>query len=86
MWNKLALKTAAWEATFMQRIMFNKWNVEAPEEMRTKHSVQTHRTPDDILKKISGEPGTRSPWPKNPFFKKVYDSQSMRAMCDSHSH
>ena len=82
-WKKLApdlqqiMKTAAWEATFMQRIMFNKWNVEALEEMRTKHGVQTHRTPDDILKKIleTWDEIAKEEETKNPFFKKVYDSQ-----------
>lgn len=82
-WKNLApdlqqiLKTAAWEATFMQRIMFNKWNVEALEELRTKHGVQTHRTPEDILKKIleTWDEIAKEEEAKSPFFKKVYDSQ-----------
>ena len=82
-WKKLApdlqqmLKTAAWEATFMQRINTNKWNVEALEELRTKHGVQTHRTPDDILKKIleTWDEIAKEEEAKSPFFKKVYDSQ-----------
>ena len=65
----------------MQRILTNKWNVEALEEMRTKHGVQTHRTPDDILKKIleTWDEIAKEEEAKNPFFKKVYDSQKAYA-------
>ena len=75
------LKTAAWEATFMQRLLFNKMNVEALEEMRTKHGVQIHRTPDDILRKIleTWDQIATEEEAKNPFFKKVYDSQKAYA-------
>ncbi|MET0569418.1 MAG: TRAP transporter substrate-binding protein [Hyphomicrobiaceae bacterium] len=82
-WKKLTpdlqqiLKTAAWEATVMQRLLFNKLNVEALEELRTKHGVQTHRTPDDILKKIleTWDQIAKEEEAKSPFFKKVYESQ-----------
>lgn len=75
------LKTASWEATVMQRLLFNVGNVEALAEIKGKHGVTVHRTPDDILKKIlevwdqlaAEEVG------KNAFFKKVYDSQKAYA-------
>jgi len=61
----------------MQRLLFNKLNVEALEELRTKHGVQTHRTPDDILKKIleTWDQIAKEEEAKSPFFKKVYESQ-----------
>ncbi|MDX2159235.1 MAG: TRAP transporter substrate-binding protein [Hyphomicrobiaceae bacterium] len=71
------MKTAAWEATVMQRLVTNRENVVALEELRTKHGVQTHRTPDDILKKIleTWDQLAAEETKKNAFFKKVYDSQ-----------
>ena len=71
------MKTAAWEATVMQRLLFNTGNVEALHEMRTKHGVTTHRTPDEILKKIleHWDLLATEESAKSPFFKKVYDSQ-----------
>jgi len=71
------MKTAAWEATIMMRLNFNRLNVEALEELRTKHGVTTHRTPDDILKKVleTWDQIAKEEETKNPFFKKVYDSQ-----------
>ena len=71
------LKSAAWEATVMQRLVFNTANVEALAELRAKHGVTTHRTPDDILKKIleTWDQLAKEEEAKNPFFKKVYDSQ-----------
>lgn len=82
-WNKLGpdiqamMKTAAWEATFMQRVIFNMANVEALAEMKSKHGVTVHRTPDDILKKIleTWDAMAAEEVNKNAFFKKVYDSQ-----------
>jgi TRAP-type mannitol/chloroaromatic compound transport system substrate-binding protein len=82
-WKKLTpdvqqiMKTTAWEATFAQRIIFNKLNVEAIEELKTKHGVTIHRTPDDVLKKIleTWDQIAQEEVAKNPFFKKVYDSQ-----------
>ena len=82
-WNKMPpdqqqiMKTAAWEATVMQRLQTNLWNVDAMEELKGKHGVTIHRTPDDILRK------TLETWDqmvieesaKNPFFKKVTESQ-----------
>ena len=86
-WKKLSpdlqqiMKTAAWEATVMQRLQTNLWNVDALKELTTKHGVTVHRTPDDIMMK------TLEVWDqlvaeevvKNPFFKKVWESQKAYA-------
>jgi TRAP-type mannitol/chloroaromatic compound transport system substrate-binding protein len=71
------MRTAAWEASIMSRLNFNKWNVEALEELRSKHGVTIHRTPDEILKKIleTWDEIAKAEEAKNPFFKKVLDSQ-----------
>ena len=82
-WKKLSpdlqqiMKTAAWEATVMQRLQTNLWNVDAMEELKTKHGVTIHRTPDDILNKIleTWDQMVIDESAKNPFFKKVSDSQ-----------
>ncbi|HEX4893615.1 MAG TPA: TRAP transporter substrate-binding protein [Hyphomicrobiaceae bacterium] len=82
-WKKLSpdlqqiARTAIWEATVMQRLNQNVWNVDALKELREKHGVTTHRTPDDILKKIleTWDQLAKEEEAKNPFFKKVYDSQ-----------
>lgn len=71
------MKTAAWEASVMQRLITNVQNVEALEEMQSKHGVTVHRTPDDILKKIleTWDEIAKVESEKSPFFKKVYESQ-----------
>jgi TRAP-type mannitol/chloroaromatic compound transport system substrate-binding protein len=82
-WKKLTpdvqqiMKTASWEATMMQRLRTNLWNVEALDELQNKHGVKVHRTPDDILHKIleTWDEIAKSEEEKNPFFKKVYASQ-----------
>jgi TRAP-type mannitol/chloroaromatic compound transport system substrate-binding protein len=82
-WKKLSpdlqqiMHTAAWEATFRSQTMLNKLNADALDELRTKHGVNVHRTPDDILKKIleTWDQIAKDEEAKNPFFKKVYDSQ-----------
>jgi TRAP-type mannitol/chloroaromatic compound transport system substrate-binding protein len=61
-------------------IWWAKWqrqNADAIKEMQEKHGVRILRTPPDILlaflaewDKLAGEEGA-----KNPFFKKVHDSQ-----------
>jgi TRAP-type mannitol/chloroaromatic compound transport system substrate-binding protein len=69
---------AATLATFVQwGIRWQKQNADAIEEMRTKHGVQLLRTPPDILiefmktwDKMAAEEAA-----KDPFFKKVYESQ-----------
>ena len=75
------IKTVASE-TFL--IWWSKWqkqNAEALAELRTKHGVQVLRTPPDILiaflrewDKLAAEESA-----KNPFFKKVHDSQKAYA-------
>ena len=82
-WRKLPpdvqqiMVTATWEATVMQRLRTNLWNVEALEELQSKHGVKVHRTPDAILKKIleTWDEIAKAGGAKNPFFKKVYASQ-----------
>jgi TRAP-type mannitol/chloroaromatic compound transport system substrate-binding protein len=82
-WDKLPadlreiMKGASWEATVMQRLTTNLLNVTALEELTTKHAVQVHKTPDDILTKIleTWDGIAKDEEAKNPFFKKVYDSQ-----------
>jgi TRAP-type mannitol/chloroaromatic compound transport system substrate-binding protein len=82
-WKKLApeqreiILTAATEATFRSQTINNKRNAEALIELREKHGVNVQRTPDDILKKIleSWDQIAKEEEAKNPFFKKVYDSQ-----------
>jgi TRAP-type mannitol/chloroaromatic compound transport system substrate-binding protein len=86
-WNKMSpdhqqiMKTAAWEATVMQRLQTNLWNVDAMAELTSKHGVTIHRTPDDILSKIleTWDKMVEEESAKNPFFKKVSDSQKAYA-------
>jgi TRAP-type mannitol/chloroaromatic compound transport system substrate-binding protein len=86
-WNKLPpdhqqiLKTAAWEATVMQRLQTNLWNHDALQELTTKHGVTLHRTPDDILKKIleTWDKMVEEESAKSAFFKKVNESQKSYA-------
>jgi TRAP-type mannitol/chloroaromatic compound transport system substrate-binding protein len=82
-WEKLSpdlqevLKAASLEATIHSAVALNKANAAALRELRDKHNVQIGRTPNDILL------GMLKVWDKlaqqeadrNPFFKKVYDSQ-----------
>jgi TRAP-type mannitol/chloroaromatic compound transport system substrate-binding protein len=82
-WKKLTpdmreiIVSAAWEATFRSQTIANKKNAEALIELREKHGVNIQRTPDDILNKIlaSWDQIAKEEEAKNPFFKKVYDSQ-----------
>ena len=86
-WNKMPadqqqiMKTAAWEATVMQRLQTNLWNVDAMKELTEKHGVTIHRTPDDILKNIlaTWDKMVEEESAKNAFFKKVSDSQKAYA-------
>ena len=74
---KQIINSSAWEATFRQQVLFNKLNAEAVIELTTKHGVTIHRTPDEILTKIlqAWDEIAAAEVAKNPFFKKVYDSQ-----------
>jgi TRAP-type mannitol/chloroaromatic compound transport system substrate-binding protein len=82
-WKKLTpdlqaiIQAATWEATFKNEMLLQKLNGDALEELRTKHGVKIERTPDDILKKTleAWDEIAKAESEKNPFFKKVYDSQ-----------
>jgi len=69
--------SAAWEATFRSQTILNKLNADALEELQTKHGVKIQRTPEDIMRKIleTWDEIAKEEEGKNPFFKKVYDSQ-----------
>jgi TRAP-type mannitol/chloroaromatic compound transport system substrate-binding protein len=82
-WEKLApefqeiIRAATLEATIASAVALNKANAAALKELREKHNVQIGRTPNDILlgmlkvwDKIAAQEADR-----NPFFKKVYESQ-----------
>lgn len=82
-WNKLPedmkeiIQSAAWEATMRSQIVSNKLNADALVELRTKHGVNIERTPADIMPKIlaAWDEIAKAEEAKNPYFKKVYDSQ-----------
>ena len=72
-----AVRSAATETFLRWWVRWQKQNADAIEEMRTKHGTQMLRTPPAILidflktwDKIAAEESA-----KNPFFKKVFDSQ-----------
>jgi len=72
-----AIRSAATETFLRWWVKWQKQNAEAIEEMRTKHGTVILRTPPDILiaflkawDEIAAEESA-----KNPFFKKVLDSQ-----------
>jgi TRAP-type mannitol/chloroaromatic compound transport system substrate-binding protein len=82
-WDRLSpdlqeiIKAATLEATINSAIALNKANATALKDLQEKHNVQIGRTPDEILigilkawDKIAQQEADR-----NPFFKKVYESQ-----------
>jgi TRAP-type mannitol/chloroaromatic compound transport system substrate-binding protein len=71
------IKSAAFEATVRAYLTTNLKNGNAVKELREKHGVTVHRTPDDILKKTleAWDQIAKDEEAKNPFFKKVLDSQ-----------
>jgi TRAP-type mannitol/chloroaromatic compound transport system substrate-binding protein len=71
------MQAAAWEATFRSQTISNKLNAEALVELQQKYGVKIERTPQDILVKIlqSWDQIAKEEEAKNPFFKKVYESQ-----------
>jgi TRAP-type mannitol/chloroaromatic compound transport system substrate-binding protein len=71
------VKAAALESTIRAHLTTNLKNANAVTELREKHGVKVQRTPDDILKKTleSWDQIAKDEEAKNPFFKKVYDSQ-----------
>ena len=64
-------------ATFRSQTITNKLNAEALKELREKYGVTIERTPEDILRKTleAWDQIAKEESEKNPFFKKVYDSQ-----------
>jgi TRAP-type mannitol/chloroaromatic compound transport system substrate-binding protein len=71
------IKSAANEAFLIWWAKWQKQNADAVKEMQEKHGVQVLRTPAEILRlflkkwdELAAEEGA-----KNPFFKKVHDSQ-----------
>jgi TRAP-type mannitol/chloroaromatic compound transport system substrate-binding protein len=82
-WKKLPpdqqsiMTTTANEATLRSAQILNKLNAEALKELTEKHGVKVETTPPDILKKIleSWDEIATTESAKNPFFKKVYESQ-----------
>jgi TRAP-type mannitol/chloroaromatic compound transport system substrate-binding protein len=82
-WNGLSkehqelIKSATLEATLRSLLTTNFKNANAVTEMREKHGVNVQRTPDDVLKKtLEGwDQVAKEEEAKNPFFKKVYESQ-----------
>lgn len=82
-WKKLSpdlqgiMQTAANESTLRSAQVLNKLNAEALKEMTEKHGVKVEKTPPDILTNIlkAWDEIAKVEYEKNPFFKKVYDSQ-----------
>ena len=82
-WKKLSpelqgiMQTTASEATMRSAQRLNRLNADAIKELTEKHGVKIEKTPDDILKKIlvAWDEIAAVEVAKNPFFKKVYDSQ-----------
>lgn len=83
LWKSLApdlraiIEAATWEATFKNEMLLHKLNAAALKELREKHNVKIERTPDDILRKTleAWDAIAKAEEERNPFFKKVYDSQ-----------
>ena len=82
-WNGLSrehqeiIRTAALEATLRSILAINFRNGAAVAELREKHGVTVHRSPEDILKKTleAWDQIAREEEARNPFFRKVYASQ-----------
>lgn len=68
---------AATESILRSQVSKDRLDAEALITLREKHGVTVHRTPDDVLTKIleSWDVIAKEEYAKNPFFKKVYDSQ-----------
>jgi TRAP-type mannitol/chloroaromatic compound transport system substrate-binding protein len=71
------IRSATTETFLRWWVRWQKQNADAIEEMRTKHGVQILRTPPDILIAFLNAWGemAKEESDKNPFFKKVLDSQ-----------
>jgi TRAP-type mannitol/chloroaromatic compound transport system substrate-binding protein len=72
-----AIRSAATETFLRWWVRWQKQNAEAIEEMRTKHGTVILRTPPDILIAFlkAWDEIAKEESAKNPFFKKVLDSQ-----------
>jgi len=72
-----AIRSATMEVYVRWWVKWQKENAEAIEEMRTKHGTQILRTPPDILVAFlkAWDEIAKEEAAKNPFFKRVYDSQ-----------
>ena len=72
-----AVRSATTETFLRWWVKWQKQNAEAIEEMRTKHGTQILRTPPDILIAFlkAWDEMAKEESAKNPFFKKVLDSQ-----------
>src|SRR2546422_326384 len=72
-----AVRSAVFDTFVRWGIRWQKQNTDAIEEMRTKYGTQLLRTPPEILVEFLKTSDTiaAAQSPKNPFFKKVYDSQ-----------
>ena len=71
------IRSATSETLLRWWVKWQKQNADAIEEMRTKHGVQILRTPPDILTAFlkAWDEIAKEESAKNPFFKKVLDSQ-----------
>jgi TRAP-type mannitol/chloroaromatic compound transport system substrate-binding protein len=82
-WNRLSpdlqeiMKTAAHATLFRWWARWQKQNAEAIKELADKHKVQLLKTPDDILIEFlkAWDRIAKREAEKDPFFKKVYESQ-----------
>lgn len=82
-WRKLPedlqaiIRSATLEATYRSQMMINKANADALAALQAEHGVNVYSTPEDINIKIleSWDEIAEAEVGKNPFFKKVYDSQ-----------
>lgn len=74
---KAIVEAATWEATFKNEMLLHSLNAAAIKDLTEKHNVKIERTPDDVLRKTleAWDEIARIESEKNPFFKKVYDSQ-----------
>ena len=72
-----AVRSATVETFLRWWVKWQKQNADAIEEMRTKHGTQILRTPPDILTAFfkAWDEIAKEESAKNPFFKKVLDSQ-----------
>lgn len=82
-WKKLApehreiIQSATLEVAFRSRMISNKLDAQAMLDLKERHAVKIERKPTDILVKIlhCWDEIAKEETAKNPFFKKVYDSQ-----------